>query len=338
VIARRKVTLMLLYMVRRLFASILVLLASSILVFVLVAQTVDPLAQFRTRQPPPPPEFFEEQRRVLGLDKPILSRYWDWLTGVVHGDFGNNIAGQPVSDAIWVRLGVTARMVVLAMIIAVVLAVVVGVVTAVRKNKPSDYIATIVSYVLIALPVFWFAVLLKTFVAIKVNEWVGSTILYTASEESPGISVYESGWPLYKDRLQHLVLPTIALALITYAAWSRFQRASMLDVMSSEYMRFARAKGLPYRKVLLKHGLRNALIPTTTVVALGLGAIFGGAIITERVFNWNGMGSYLTENGLGQSDLNVVLAWLIVSSFFIVLFNLIADLLYAVLDPRIRLS
>jgi peptide/nickel transport system permease protein len=329
---------MLLYTVRRIFASILVLLASSVLVFVLVAQTVDPLAQFRTRQPLPPPEFFEQQRQALGLDKPILVRYWDWLTGVVQGDFGNNIAGNPVADTIWVRLGVTARMVILAMILAVVLAVVVGVVTAVRKNKPSDYIATIISYILIALPVFWFAVLLKTFVAIKINEWVGQTILYTASEESPGISLYESGWPLLKDRLQHLVLPTIALALISYAAWSRFQRASMLDVMSSEYMRFARAKGLPYRKVLLKHGLRNALIPTTTVVALGLGAIFGGAIITETVFNWNGMGRYLTQDGLGQNDLNVVLAWLIVSSFFIVLFNLIADLLYAVLDPRIRLS
>lgn len=329
---------MLLYTVRRIFASILVLLASSVLVFVLVAQTVDPLAQFRTRQPPPPPEFFEQQRQLLGLDKPILTRYWEWLTGVVRGDFGNNIAGNPVSDTIWVRLGVTARMVVLAMIIAVVLAVVVGVLSAVRRNKPSDYISTVISYILIALPVFWFAVLLKTFLAIKVNEWLGQTLLYTASEESPGISLYESGWPLYKDRLQHLVLPTIALALITYAAWSRFQRASMLDVMSSEYMRFARAKGLPYRKVLIKHGLRNALIPTTTVVALGLGAIFGGAIITETVFNWNGMGSYLTQDGLGQNDLNVVLAWLIVSSFFIVLFNLIADLLYAVLDPRIRLS
>ena len=133
-------------------------------------------------------------------------------------------------------------------------------------------------------------------------------------------------------------LPTIALAGLSYAAWSRFQRASMLDVMSSEYMRFARAKGLPWRKVLIKHGLRNALIPTTTVVALTLGAIFGGAIITETVFNWNGMGRYLTQNGLGQQDLNVVLGWLIVAAFFIVLFNLIADLLYAVLDPRIRLS
>ena len=329
---------MLLYSIRRLLASALVLLASSFLVFVLVAQTVDPLAQYRTRQPPPPPQFFEQKRVELGLDKPILVRYWDWLTGVLHGDFGLNISSQPVRPDLLERLGVTARMVLAAMILAVVLAVIVGVVTAVRKNKPVDYVATIISYILIALPVFWFAVLLKTFVAIKINELVGRTILYTASEESPGISIYGTTSEIFKDRLQHLVLPTIALAGITYAAWSRFQRASMLDVMDSEYMRFARAKGLPWRKVLVKHGLRNALIPTTTVVALGLGAIFGGAIITETVFNWNGMGRYLTQNGLGQQDLNVVLGWLIVSAFFIVLFNLIADLLYAVLDPRIRLS
>jgi len=329
---------MLLYSIRRLLASALVLLASSFLVFVLVAQTIDPLAQYRTRQPPPPPQFFAQKRAELGLDKPIFVRYWDWLTGILHGDFGLNINSQPVRPDLFERLGVTARMVVAAMLLAVVLAVIVGVVTAVRKNKPVDYLATIISYILIALPVFWFAVLLKTFVAIKINEWVGHTVLYTASEESPGISIYGTTSEIFKDRLQHLVLPTIALAGITYAAWSRFQRASMLDVMGSEYMRFARAKGLPWRKVLLKHGLRNALIPTTTVVALGLGTIFGGAIITETVFNWNGMGRYLTQNGLGQSDLNVVLGWLIVSSFFIVLFNLIADLLYAVLDPRIRLS
>jgi peptide/nickel transport system permease protein len=329
---------MLLYSIRRLLASVLVLLASSFLVFVLVAQTVDPLQQYRTRQPPPPPQFFEQKREELGLNDPILLRYWHWLTGVLHGDFGNNINGNPVRPDLFERLGVTARMVIAAMLLAVVLAVIVGVITAVRRNKPVDYVSTIISYILIALPIFWFAVLLKTFVAIKVNEWVGHTILYTASEESPGISLYGTTGEIFKDRLQHLVLPTIALAAITYAGWSRFQRASMLDVMSSEYMRFARAKGLPWRKVLVKHGLRNALIPTTTVVALTIGAIFGGAIITETVFNWNGMGRYLTQNGLGQSDLNVVLGWLIVSAFFIVLFNLIADLLYAVLDPRIRLS
>jgi len=329
---------MLLYTVRRLIASVLVLLASSALVFVLTASTVDPLAQYRTRQPPPSPQFFAQKRAELGLDKPIYERYWDWLTGVLHGDFGNNIGGNPVAPTLFTRLGVTARMVVAAMVLSILLAIVVGVYTAVRKNKLSDYVATIVSYMLIALPIFWFAVLLKEFVAIRFNELVGETVLYTQGEESPGLSLYAEGWELWSDRLMHLILPTIALTGITYAAWSRFQRASMLDVMSSEYMRFARAKGVPWRRVLVKHGLRNALIPLTTVVALGVGAIFGGAIITETVFNWNGMGRYFTQDGLGQSDLNVVLGWLIVSAFFVVLFNLIADLLYAVLDPRIRLS
>jgi peptide/nickel transport system permease protein len=329
---------MLLYTVRRVIASALVLLASSALVFVLVSSTVDPLAQYRTRQPIPPPEFFAAKRAELGLDRPVPQRYWEWLTGVLQGDFGNNIAGNPVGPTLFTRLGVTARMVIAAVVLSILLAIVVGVYTAVRKNKLADYVATVLSYMLIALPIFWFAVLLKEFVAIRFNELVGDTILYTQGEESPGISLYESGWPLWEDRLTHLILPTIALTGITFAAWSRFQRASMLDVMSSEYMRFARAKGIPWRRVLIKHGLRNALIPLTTVVAIGVGAIFGGAIITETVFNWNGMGTYLTRDGLGQQDLNVVLGWLIVSAFFVVLFNLIADLLYAVLDPRIRLS
>ena len=329
---------MLLYTIRRLIASVLVLLASSALVFVLVASTVDPLAQFRTKQPPPGPEFFAQKRAEFGLDKPIFARYWDWLSGVVTGDFGNNIAGNPVGPTLFTRLGVTARMVLAATILSILLAIVVGVYTAVRKNHLADYVATIVSYILIALPIFWFAVLLKEFVAIRFNDLIGQTVLYTQGEESPGLSLYAHGWELWKDRLTHLILPTIALTGITFAAWSRFQRASMLDVMSSEYMRFARAKGVPWRRVLIKHGLRNALIPLTTVVAIGVGAIFGGAIITETVFNWNGMGRYFTQDGLGQSDLNVVLGWLIVSAFFVVLFNLIADLLYAVLDPRIRLS
>jgi len=329
---------MLLYTVRRLLASALVLLASSFLVFMLTAATVDPLAQFRTRQPVPPPAFFAAKRAELGLDKPILLRYWDWLTGVLHGDFGNNIAGNPVGPTLMTRLGVTARMVIAAMLLAIILAIVVGVITAVRKDKLSDYVATTISYILIALPVFWLAVLLKEFVAIRFNELIGKTVLYTASEESPGISQYGTTSEIFWDRVGHLILPTIALAALSFAAWSRFQRASMLDVMSSEYMRFGRAKGVPYRKVLIKHGLRNALIPLTTVVAIGVGTIFGGAVITEKVFNWNGMGRYFIEDGLGQSDLNVVLGWLIVSAFFVVLFNLIADLLYAVLDPRIRLS
>lgn len=329
---------MLLFSVRRIIASVFVLLASSFIVFLFAAGSADPLAVYRMRQPPPPPQFFEAKIQEYGLDKPMLVRYWDWLTGILHGDFGNDINGTPVRGQLFDRLATTGRMVILAMILAVLLAIVVGVVTAVRAGKAVDYFATTISYMLIALPVFWLAVLLKEFVAIRINDLVGHNVLFTIGEESPGISSYGTPNEILKDRLLHLILPTLSLALFTFAAWSRFQRSSMLDVMGADYMRLARAKGLPYRKVLIKHGLRNALVPLTTVVALGVGSIIGGAVITETVFNWNGMGAFFFQNGLGQQDVNVILGWLIVASFFIVLFNLIADLLYAVLDPRIRLS
>jgi peptide/nickel transport system permease protein len=329
---------MLLYSIRRLLSSALVLLASSVLVFALAASSSDPLAPYRTRQPPPPQAFFEAKRHEYGMDLPLPLRYWHWLKGVLHGDFGNNIDGLPVRPDLFTRLGVTARMVAAAMVLAVLLAVVVGVVTAVRAHKFTDYFFTTLAYMLIALPTFWFAVLLKEFVAIRFNDWVGHRWLFTIGEESPGISDYGTGRQIFIDHLQHLVLPTISLAMLSFAAWSRFQRASMLDVMHSDYMRLGRAKGLPWRKVLVKHGLRNALIPLTTVVALGVGAILGGAIITETVFQWHGMGEYLISDGINARDVNVILGWLMVSAFFVVIANLIADLLYAVLDPRIRLS
>jgi peptide/nickel transport system permease protein len=328
---------MLLYTVRRLLTSVLVLLASSFLVFALAASTADPLAPYRTRQPPPSPEFFAAKRAEYGLDDPVLVRYWNWLSGVLHGDFGNNIYGQPVGPDLFHRLGVTAKMVALAMILAVVLAVVVGVLTAVRRQKISDYFFTTISYMLIALPTFWFATLLKEFVAIRFNNLVGKKVLYTIGQETPGIRSYGTRSEILWDQVGHLVLPTISLAMLSFAAWSRFQRASMLDVMGSDFMRLGRAKGLPYRKVLVKHGLRNALIPLTTVVALGVGAILGGAVITETVFQWHGMGEFLLE-ALREDDINKLLGWLLVSAIAIVAFNLIADLLYAVLDPRIRLS
>lgn len=326
------------FTLRRILASILVLIASTILVFLMTAVSFDPLARFRQVQPPPPPEFFDNLRERFGLNDPLPVRYWDWLSGVVTGDFGETVDGAQVSDQLFQRLAVTGRLVIAAMIMAIILAIIVGVVSAVRQYKASDYIFTVFAYLMIAMPTFWFAALLKEFLAVGLNDLVGRQLLFTLGEQTPGIEAYGSPGEILWDRIGHLILPTLSLGLLTFAAWSRFQRASMLDVLSADYMRLARAKGLPWRRVIFKHGLRNALIPLTTVVAIGLGAIFGGAIVTEQVFVWHGMGEYLTSNGIGQNDTNVVLGWLIVAAFFVVLFNLIADLLYAVLDPRIRLS
>ncbi len=329
---------MLFFTIRRVIGSVFVLLASSFLVFALCAASFDPLSKYYTLNPRPPQAFFDNLREQLGLNDNFFVRYWHWLTGAVRGDFGNTINNTPVADQLWTRLAVTGRMIVLAMVIAIVLAVVVGVIGAVRQYRPSDYAFTFLAYLLIALPVFWFAALLKEFVARGVNDLFGQQVLYTIGEQTPGIDLYGTTGEIWADRIGHLVLPTISLALLSFAAWSRFQRASMLDVLGSDYMRLARAKGLTYRRTVVKHGLRNALIPLTTVVALGVGTLFGGAVITETVFVWHGMGEYLIKNGIGNNDINVVLGWLLISAVFVVLFNLIADLLYAVLDPRIRLA
>jgi peptide/nickel transport system permease protein len=326
------------FTIRRVLSSVLVLLASSFLVFALCAASFDPLAKYYSQQPMPPQSFFDNMRAQLGLNDNFLVRYGRWLGHALSGDFGKTINGTPVSDQLFPRLMVTGRMIVAAVVIATVLAVIAGVIGAVRQYKASDYVFTFIAYTLIALPVFWFAALLKEFVAGGINDLFGSKVLYTIGEETPGLRLYASGWELWSDRIGHLILPTISLALLTFAAWSRFQRASMLDVLGSDYMRLARAKGLTYRRTVVKHGLRNALIPLTTVVALGIGTLFGGAIITETVFVWHGMGEYLIQDGIGQNDINVVLGWLLVSAVFVVLFNLIADILYAVLDPRIRLA
>ena len=325
------------FTIRRLLSSIVVLFASSLLVFALCVASFDPLAPYRTRQPAPPPEFFAALREQLNLNEPFYSRYLSWVGGVLTGDFGQSNAQSEVGPVLIDRLGVTARMVVAAMVLAVLLAIVVGVLTAVRQYKPEDYFFTFLTYVLIALPTFWFAALLKEFVAIRFNDLVGQTVLYTLGEQSPAIELTGTTSEIWIDRLGHLVLPTISLAMLSFAAWSRFQRAAMLDVLNSDYIRLARAKGLPRRRVLVRHGLRNALIPLTTVVALNVGLIMGGAVITETVFVWHGMGEYLLQS-INRSDLFPVLGWLLVAAFFVILFNLIADLLYAVLDPRIRLT
>lgn len=328
---------MLFFTIRRIVASVFVLLASSVLVFMLCAASFDPLAKFRL-QPKITPEFLNAQAERLGLNDPWPVRYWRWLTGAMTGDFGQSVNGTPVGPELMSRLLITGRMILLAMIIAVVLAILVGVVGAVRQYKFSDYVGTIVAYLLIALPTFWFAALLKEYVAGGINRLFGRQVLYTLGEATPGIQLYASPGEIWVDRIGHLVLPTLSLTLLTFAAWSRFQRASMLDVLGSDYMRLARAKGLTYRRTVFRHGLRNALIPLTTVVALSIGTLFGGAVITEQVFVWHGMGEYLIKNGIANNDVNVVLGWLLVSAFFVVAFNLLADILYAVLDPRIRLA
>jgi peptide/nickel transport system permease protein len=324
---------MLSFIVRRLLIAIPLILLSSVLVFLLVTNSGDPLADLKGRNPPVPPQVIETREHTLGLDKPLPTRYVTWLGNFVQGDMGESIKGIEVRPLLWQRMKVTLRMVILASILAIILAIGAGVLSAVKQYTPTDYAFTFLGFLFLSMPVFWLAALLKEYGAIRLNSLFQKQVVYTVGAETPNLTG-SIGHKL-ADWGGHLVLPTVALALISFAAWSRYQRATMLDVLGSDYIRLARAKGLPRSRVMVRHALRNALIPLVTVVAIDIGAVFGGAVITERVFSWQGMGALLVQ-GVITNDVNILLAWLMVTSVFVVLFNLIADVLYAVLDPRIR--
>jgi peptide/nickel transport system permease protein len=321
------------FIIRRLLIAIPLVVLSSVLVFLLVANSGDPLADLKSRNPPVPPQVIADREHQLGLDKPLPQRYVTWITNFARGDMGVSIRGIEVRPLLWQRLKVTLRMVILASILAIVLAVGAGVLSAVKQYTPTDYTFTFLGFLFLSMPVFWLAALLKEYGAIRLNSMFGKQVVFTVGAETPNLT--GSLGHRLADYAGHLILPTLALALISFAAWSRYQRATMLDVLGSDYIRLARAKGLSRSRVMTRHALRNALIPLVTVVAIDTGAIFGGAIITERVFSWQGMGALLIQ-GVETNDVNVVLAWLMVTSVIVVLFNLIADVLYAVLDPRIR--
>jgi peptide/nickel transport system permease protein len=243
------------------------------------------------------------------------------------------VRGREVRPELLRALGVTLRMVTLALLVAIALAVLAGVLSAVRQYTIVDHVVTFAAFLFLAMPVFWLAALLKEYGAIRLNRLLGRQVIFTVGEETPGLA--EGMLARLGDQLGHLILPTLVLALVTCAAWSRFQRDSMLEVLSSDYVRLARAKGLSRSRVLVRHALRTALIPLTTVVALGVGGILSGAVITESVFAWQGLGRLLVR-AVNDRDLNLTLGWLMVTSVFVVGCNLVADVLYGWLDPRIR--
>jgi glutathione transport system permease protein len=324
---------MLAYAVRRVLVSVPILVIATFVVFMMVSCSGDPLSQLKTRNPPPPPRTLDLEAHRLHLDEPLMVRYWHWLMGVIHGDFGPSVQStQVIGPELAHRFLVTFRLIGLAMLLALVLAVLVGVVSAVKQYSGIDYTFTFFGFLFLAMPSFWFAILLKE-AGISFNDTVGNHVLFTIGDSS--VYVQGGAWASITDILGHMILPTISLALLSFAAWSRFQRTSMLEVLGSDYVRLARAKGLRRRAVMIRHALRTALIPLATVTALDLGSIISGAVVTENVYQWRGAGSYLLES-IQHDDVYAVAGWLLISAIFVILFNLVADLLYAVLDPRIR--
>jgi len=316
---------------RRLLVSIPILILSSLFVFLLATNSGNPLSYLLLTHTPHATIVAREKQLHIG--QAFFPRYWFWMSHFIRGNFGTNNEGIPVNHLVWTHLWVTVRFVAVAMIVAVLLAIVFGVVAAVRQYSLLDYVTTFVGFLLLSMPVFWFAALLKEYVAIRINHLVGHTFIYTIGASTPGLT--GGFFHNFGNYAGHLLLPTIALAGISYASWSRYERATMLDVLGADYVRLARAKGVPPIKVLVKHALRNALIPLTTVVSIDVSAVLGATIITEQVFGWQGMGSLLYD-AVTKPDVNELLAWLMVTATIVIVANLVADLLYGVLDPRIR--
>jgi peptide/nickel transport system permease protein len=212
--------------------------------------------------------------------------------------------------------------------IAITLAVILGVLSAKRQYSFFDYTTTTLSFFGFSVPIFWFALVLQA-LATAFFLRTGIRLFYTF-----GISSLDPAYP-FIDRIQHMVLPIVTLAYVNVATYSRYQRASMLEVLHSDYIRTARAKGVKERTVTMKHGLRNALIPIVTIAALNFGAVLGGAVITETIFAWPGMGKFFIDS-LVRGEIYTLMAWLMVTAVAVIFMNLVADIIYGALDPRIR--
>ena len=504
------------FVIRRLIASVFVLLAATFLMYNLVAFSDDPLEDLRLSNAPNKEQLIEARIKLLRLDVIPPLRYFLWLGDVLRGDFGVSVQGRDVNVLLQQALGSTIQLVTIATIVAIILGLIVGITTALRQYSGYDYSVTFISFLFFSLPVFWVAVLLKQFVAIGFNDFleddpqlpvwliavltilggllwasiipgnlrrktitfavaagatasmlvimnlidwftypglsiigvaiiglgsaVGFTALITGLKNrralyaslavaglgivlyfpfqygisysitewwmlaalaaltiavSMGIGWFMGGvdkgpvmrvaaftgfitagaialdrfmmvwddyassgrirgrpiatigsstpnlegslWVQGVDIYTHLLLPTMAIILISFATYTRYSRASLLEVMNQDYIRTARAKGLAERTVVVRHAFRNALIPIATIVAFDIGGIVGGAVITETVFGWTGMGQ-LFINGLRAVDPNPVMAFFVVVGGLAILFNLVADLVYASLDPRIRVN
>ena len=322
---------MLTYVIRRLLYSIVVLLAASFIIFSFVSLSNDPVA-FLEMQPTASEITIQNIKERKHLDEPIPVRYVYWLKDMLTNQFGTTTIGdRPILPDITRVMGHTLQLVLAAELLAILVAVGIGVYSALRQYSVFDYSATTFSFIGLATPIFWLALMLQV-LFVNIYLWFDVRIFYTAnlSGVDPG-----SGVDFFFDRVQHLGLPIITLMIASIATYSRFMRASMLEVVNSDYVRTARAKGLPERSVTMTHAFRNALIPLVTIVALNFGALLSGAVVTETVFALDGMGFYYI-NQLNLGDPYPVMAWLMVTATLVIIFNLIADIAYGILDPRVR--
>lgn len=320
------------YLIRRLFEMALVLVLASVMIFLILhVSPGGPFDQIANGKGLRAAEYLDKMNRLLGLDQPLHIRYLNWAGKIVQGDFGESwrvSAGRPVLDLIMSRVGNTLILMSAALAFSIILALLIGIFSAIMQYSFWDYLVTGLSFFGLSMPIFWFGMLMMLVFSLQFKEWglpwfpVGQ--MHEVGKEDSIL-----------DLLWHMAIPVTVLGLFMVAQWSRFVRSSLMETLRQDYVRTARAKGLRERIVIVRHALRNALIPVITVVALEIPGLFGGATVTETIFAWPGMGRLLYDSVMA-SDWPVAMGILIISATLVVIASLIADLLYAVVDPRIR--
>lgn len=313
------------YILRRLLIAVPSLLGISVVLFTVLALAPgDPFEELATN-PNVPAEVRTMLRAKFGLDDPVWQRYFRWLAAMLQGDWGFSfISRVDVDTLILQRVPVTLAVIGLSQLLALAIALPVGIISATRPYSVFDQIANTLAFIGFSLPTFFTGLLLILLFSIKLD-WL--PFVYRAD-------ISATGWQWWWEHIRQSIMPVLVLGLFQGASWTRYVRSAVLDVIRLDHVTTARSKGLPERTVVMKHVVRNALIPVVTLVALQMPAVFGGAIVTEQIFRIPGIGSLLIDAIL-RNDTPVIMAVTFVFACLVILFNLIADLLYGLLDPRI---
>jgi peptide/nickel transport system permease protein len=321
---------MLRYFAGRLGQSILLIwLVLTITFFLLHLAPGDPMARYD--DPEMAPETVEMMRRQFGLDRSIPEQYARWIGNFVRGDFGLSLRySRPVSELLASAVPNTLRLTVAALAVYIILGIALGITSAVKRDSLFDRTGTVAALIVYSVPSFWLALMMIMLFSLKLG-WFPSSHMQSIDAASGG------AFALFFDRASHLVLPAFVLGVASAAGMARYMRGSMLDELRRDYVRTARAKGLSEGSVLMKHAFRNAAIPIVTIIGLSFPFLLGGSVIIERIFSWPGMGSLMVES-IFTRDYPVVLAINFIVSAMVILGNLLADLGYALLDPRIAYS
>ena len=340
------------YVARRVLQAIPLLFFISLVLFIMMTNVGDPISTMGGRQRVASADR-DRLERQLGLDQPMTTQYLFWLVGnawfqvdldgdgqgdsygdrlgVLRGDLGDSFRERrPALDVIADRVGPTLLLMVSVEVVTILLALVVGVYSALRQYSWLDNLITTISFILYSMPIFWIAISTLWLFAVLFKQW-GLPYLPTVGMYEPGKAV------TFVEVARHMVLPVLSLSLISVAGYSRYVRSSMLEVLSADYIRTGYAKGLSRRRILTGHALKNASLPLVTLVGLDLPFLLGGAVVTEQIFAWPGMGQ-LFINSLDRADFPVLMGLLMIIAVLVVVFQILTDILYTALDPRVRLA